>query len=192
MVPLKYLGNFWRTPEMPLINCEVNLILAWLSTFVITNSIVIRRLETIDTKFYVPVVTLSTQDNAKLPQQLKSDFKRICFNWNKYQSDPKAYAQNQYSNHLVDPSFQGVNRLFALPFGNANGRTSHSLYYFPKVEIKNYNVKIDGKNVFDQPINNNVKTYENIIKIATGQGDDYATGCLTDYPYFKKIYKMMQ
>ena len=82
MVPLKYLGNFWRSLEIPLINCEVNLILTWLSTCAITNSIGIRRLEIIDTKFYVPVVTLSTQDNAKLPQQLKSGFKRICFNWN--------------------------------------------------------------------------------------------------------------
>ena len=78
-----------------------------------------------------------------------------------------------------------------MSFGNKNGRTSHSEYYFPKVEIKDYNVEIDGKNVFDQPINNNVKTYENIIKIATGQGDDYATGCLTDYPYFKENYKII-
>ena len=83
-------------------------------------------------KLYVPVVTLSTQDNAKLLQQLKSGFKRT-INWNKYQSDPKTYAQNQYLNHLVDPSFQGVNRLFTLSPENENGRTAKSRYYRPKV-----------------------------------------------------------
>ena len=68
-------------------------------------------------------------------------------------------------------------------FENENDRTSHSNYYVPKVEVKNHNVKIDGRNFFDQPINNNIKTYENIRKIVTGQGDDYTTGCLLDYPY---------
>ena len=80
---------------------------------------------------------------------------------------------------------QGVNGLFALPFENENDRTSHSNYYLPKVEIKDFNVMIDGKNFFDQPINSNLKTYENIRKIATGQGDDYTTGCLLDYSYLK-------
>ena len=69
-----------------------------------------------------------------------------------------------------------------MPFENGNVRTSHSEYYLPKVEIKDYNVKIDGRNFFNQPINNDIKTYENIRKIATGQGDDYTTGCLLDYP----------
>ena len=134
---------------------------------------------------FVSVVTLLTQDNAKLLQQLKSGFKRT-INWNKYQSNIKKSDQNRYLNHLVDPSFQGVNRLFVLSFENENDRTSHSTYYLPKVEIKDYNVMIDGKNFFDQPINNNLKTYENIRKIATGQGDVYTTGCLLDYSYFKK------
>ena len=74
---------------------------------------------------------------------------------------------------------------------NKNDRTSHSTYYFPKVEIKDYNVMIDGKNLLDQPINSMTKTYENIRKIATGQGDDYTTGCLLDYSYFKENYKMI-
>ena len=77
------------------------------------------------------------------------------------------------STNLVNPSFQGVNRLFVLSFGNENDRISHSYYYLPKLEIKDYNVMIDGKNFFDQPINGKLKTYENIIKIATGEGDDY-------------------
>ena len=68
---------------------------------------------------------------------------------------------------------------------------SHSTYYLPKVEIKDYNIMIDGRNFFDQPINSMNKTYENIRKIATGKGDDYTTGCLLDYPYFKDYYKMI-
>ena len=75
-----------------------------------------------------------------------------------------------------------------MPFENENDRTSHPEYYLPKVEIKGYNVKIEGKNFFDQPINNDNKTYKNIREIATGQGNDYPTGCLLDYPYFKGNY----
>ena len=96
---------------MSLIKCEVNLILTWSSTCVITNSTCVGIFAITDAKLYVPVVTLSTQVNAKLLQQLRSSFRRT-INWNKYQSDPKTYAQNQYLNHLVDPSFQGVNRMF--------------------------------------------------------------------------------
>ena len=84
-----------------------------------------------------------------------------------------------------------MNRRFVLPFENENGRTSHSTYYLPKVEIKDYNVMIDGKNFFDQLINIMNKTYENIRKIATGKVDDYTTGCLLDYPYFKQNHKMI-
>ena len=91
---------------------------------------------------------------------------------------------------MINSSFRGVNRLFVLSFENEDQRKSHSTY-FPKVEIKDYNVMIDGKNFFDQPINSTTKTYENIRKIPTGQGDDYITGCLLDYPYFKDHYKMI-
>ena len=133
---------------------------------------------------------MSTQDNAKLLQQLKSDFKRT-INWNEYESSVKTFAQNRYLNYLISLSFQGVNRLFVLSFENENDRTSHSTYYLPKVEIKDYNVMIDGRNFFDQPINSMTKTYENIRKIAMGQGDDYITGCLLDYTYFKENYKLI-
>ena len=85
IVPLKYLSNFWRTLEMPLINCEINLILTWSSTCFINNSTGAGRFAITDRKLYFPVVTLSTHDNAKLLQQLKSGFKRT-INWNKYQS----------------------------------------------------------------------------------------------------------
>ena len=175
---------------VPLISCEVNLIVTWSEDCVIINSTGKGKFKITETKLYVPVVTLSIQDKAKLLQQLKSGFKRT-INWNKYESNIKTYAQNRYLNHLINPSFQRVNRLFVLSFENENGRTSHSTYYLPKVEIKDYNVMIDGKNFFDQPINSMNKTYENIGKIAIGQGDDYTTGCLLDYTYFKENYKMI-
>ena len=175
---------------MPLINCEAELILTWSKNCVGTNSTGKRKFKTKETKLYIPVVTLSTQDNIKLLQQLKSNFKRK-INWNKYESSIKTFAQNRYLNYLINPSFQGVNRLFVLSFENEDDRISHSTYYLPKVEIKDYNVMIDGRNFFDQPINSMNKTYENIRKIATGKGDDYTTGCLLDYPYFKDYYKMI-
>ena len=193
MVPLKYLSNFWRTLEMPLINCEVNLILTWSSTCVLISTKIDGQNATFaitDTKPYVPVVTLSTQENIKFLQQLKSGFKRV-INWNKYLSKPELLAQNPNLNHLVEPSFQGVNRLFVLAFENDDDRTSFDEYYLPTVEIKDYNIMINGENLFDQPIKNNKVTYENIRKIATGQGDDYTTGCLLDYPYFADTYKMI-
>ena len=143
-----------------------------------------------ETNLYAPVVTLSTQDNAKLLPQLKSGFKRT-LSWNKYLAKPELLAKNQNLNHLIEPSFQGINRLFVLAFENDDQRISNKRYYLPNVEIKDYNVMIDGKNFFDQPINSNLKTYENIRKIATGQGDDYTTGSLLDYIYFKKYYKMI-
>ena len=190
MVPLKYLSNFWRTLEMPLINREVKLDLTWSSSCVITNSTSAVRFTITDTKIYVPVGTLSTQENTKLFQQLKSGFKRV-INWNKYSSKPELLTQDQNLNHLVEPSFQGVNRLFALAFENDKQRTSHSGYYLTNVQIKDYSIMINGELLFHQPVKNNKVTYENIRKIATGQGDDYTTGCLLDYSYFMDTYKMI-
>ena len=199
MVPLKYLSNFWRTLEMPLINWEVNLILTWSSTCVLIATNIDNQNATFaitDTKLYVPVVTLSTQENSKFFQQVKSGFKRI-INWNKYLSKLELLAQNPNLNHLVEPSFQGVNRLFLLAFENDDNRTSDELYYLPNVEIKDYNIMINGEHFFDKPIKNRGGgggggvTYENIRKISTGQGDDYTTGCLLDYPYFIDTYKMI-
>ena len=177
IVPLRYLSNFWRTLEMPLINCEVSLILTCSSTCVITNSNGAGTFAITDTKLYVPVVTLSTQENTKFLQQLKSGFKRV-INWNKYLSKSELLTRNPNLNHLIEPSFQGINRLFVLAFENDDDRTSSNEYYLPNVEIKDYNIMINGENFFDQPIKNNKVTYENIRKIAIGQGDDYTTGCL--------------
>ena len=178
---------------MPLIDCEVNLILTWSENCVIVSTDVANQNSTFaitDTKLYVPVISLSQEDNAKLLQQLKSGFKRV-INWNKYLSKPELLARNLNLNHFVEPSFQGTSRLFVLAFENDRQRTRTRGYYIANLEIKNYNVMINGENVFDQPIKNNKVTYENMRKIATGQGDDYTTGCLLDYPYFKDIYKMI-
>ena len=177
---------------MPLINCKVNFILTWSSTCVLVATNIDGENATFaitDTKIYVPVVTLSTQKNTKFLQQLKSGFKRV-INWNKYLSKPELLVQNPNLNHLIEPSFQGLNRLFVLAFENDDDRTSSNKYYLPTVEIKYYNIMIKGEN-FDQSIKNNKVTYDNIRKIAIGQGDDNTTGCLLDYPYFANTYKMI-
>ena len=109
---------------MPLINCEVNLILTRSPTCVISSATGETKFKITETKLHVPVVTLSAQDNAKLLQRLYSGFKRT-INWNKYESNIKSFAQHRYLNHLINPSFQGVNRLFVLTFENENDRTSH-------------------------------------------------------------------
>ena len=145
MVPLKHLSHFWRTLEMPLINCEINFILTWSTNCVIIFTNVANQnatFATTDTKLYVPVVTLSTQDNSKLLQQLKSSFKRV-INWNKYLSKPELLAQNPNLNHLAEPSFQGINRLFVLAFENDAQRTSTKGYHLQNVETKGYNVMIN-------------------------------------------------
>ena len=98
MVPLKYLSNFWRTLEIPLINCEVSLTLTWSPNYVITNSTSKGKFKITDTSLCIPVVTLSTQDNAKLLEQLKSGFKRV-INWNKYLSRPELLTQNPNLNY---------------------------------------------------------------------------------------------
>ena len=150
---------------MPLLNCEVELILTWSENYVIISTIIANQNPTFtitETNLYVPVVTLSTQDNAKLLRQIKSGFKRI-IGWNKYLAKPKLLAQNSNSNHLIEPSFQGVNRSFVLAliiefFEDDAQRTSNKRICIPNVEIKDCNVMVDGKNFFDQPIKNDKVT----------------------------------
>ena len=117
-----------------------------------------------NTKLYVPVVTLSTQDNAKLLEQLKPGFKRTV-NSNKYQSKKSAERQNQNLDYLIDSSFQGVYKIFVLSFKYEAQRTSYKQYYLQTAEIKNYNVMTDGKNFFDQPVRHKLITYESIQKL---------------------------
>ena len=99
--------------------------------------------------------------------------------------------QNRYLDFLIDASLQGVNTLLALSFENEEDRESYKKYYPPTVEIKDYDVMIDGRNFFDQTVKSNLRTYDSIRKIKTGQGDDYTTVCILDYPYFKKYYKLI-
>ena len=170
MVPLKYLINFWKTLEMSLINCEIEFILDWSADCIIIYTNVYNQVPTFTitaTNLYVPVVTLSTQGNVKLLPELKNGFKRT-INWNKYLPKPELLAKNANLNHLIEPSFQGKNRLFVLAFGNDDQRISNKRYYIPNVEIKDYNVMIDGKNFFDQPIKIDKVTFENIRKITRG------------------------
>ena len=114
----------------------------------------------IDTKLYILVVTLSYQNIAKLLDQRKSGFKRI-INWTKYQSSPKKLSQNWYWTHLINRSFQGVNRLILLLFKEEHCRTVYTGYYLRKVEIKDFNVMIDGRHFFDQLVGNNIIPHEN-------------------------------
>ena len=135
---------------MSLINYEAELILTWSSNCVIIYTDVAHQNPTLkitETNLYVSVVTLSTQDNAKLLPQLKSGCKRT-ITWNKYLSKPELLPQNPNLNHLIVPIFQGVNRLYVLAFENDEQRTSNKRYYIPNVEIKDYNVMIDGKIFF--------------------------------------------
>ena len=126
---------------------------------------------------YVPIVTLSTEDDNKLLGQLKTGFKKT-IKWNKYRSEVSNQTKNNNLNYLIDPTFTKVNRLFALSFKNENDRTSFSKYYTPNVEIKDFNVLIDSKSFFDVPVKNKKETYEKIIEIS--KNSDYGTGNLLD------------
>ena len=119
-----------------------------------------------------PVGTLSTQGNAKVLEQLKPGFKRTV-NWNKYQSKVSTERINQYLDFLIDPRFQGVNRIFVWAFEDEAQRTCYKRYYFPTRETKIYSVMIVGQNFFDQPIKNDLITYDDSRKTATYQGDDH-------------------
>ena len=156
------------------------------TTFKITN-----------TKLYVPIVTLSSKDNVKLVKLLEEGFKRPVYQ-NEYQTKKKDLDNNNFTRFPLDAAFQGVERLFVLTFNdtenNANTveKNSHKNFFFPRVNITNYKVLIiDGRNFYDQPINDLVKQYNEIRKIATGQGDDYTTGCLLHYQYFKDHYNLI-
>ena len=203
-IPLKCFSNFWRNLDMLLINCEVSLTLSWYENCVITskatregdittatvriNSPTNAVFKITDCQLYVPVVTLSAEEDNELLNQLKSGFKRT-IKWNKYMSQMSNQVANNNLNYLIDPTFSNVNRLFVLSFENEEDRTSFSKYYVPKVEIKDYNVIIDGKPFFEISVKNKEETYEKVIEI--GRNSDYTTGNLLDYEYFKDHYKLI-
>ena len=125
--------------------------------------------------------------------------------WNEYKVTPHkiveiaAVNEEKYIRELLDSSCQGVERLFFLVYDNtaSNNQVSVDSYkkcFLPRVKIlniKNYNIEIDGRNFYDQPINDSVKPYDKVRKVSTGQGDDYTTGCLLDFAYFEKNYRLI-
>ena len=147
---------------------------------------------------HVPVVTLSTKDNVNHTKQLNERFKRsVYWNENKSKIETKEADANNLKRFPLDASFQGVNRLFVLAFGNTNSgnnmveRDSHRKYFLPRVNMTNYNVLIDGRNIYDQPIHDQFKKHDEIKKIATGKGGDYTTDCLLHYQYFNDHYQLI-
>ena len=165
---------------MLLIKCEISLDLTSSEKYVISSAVGITKFKITNTKFYVSVVNLSTEDNVKLLKQLESGFKKINITL-KF----KRFSQNRYLIYLIDPCFQGVNRFFVLTFEYETDPEALIKYHLRTVEIKNYNVIINGRNFFDQPTKNDFKIDDNIRKIKTGQWDDYTTGCLVANKYFK-------
>ena len=203
-IPLKYLGNFWRALNIPLFSCEVSLELKWEKNCVITsleqrqvdagppvvrdNAPTGATLAINDCKLYVPAVTLSKDDKTKLLTNLKSGFKREII-WNEYRSQMTTEAVNNNVNILIDPTFTNVNRLFFLAYQNADDRQSFSQFYLPRVMVKDYNVIIDKLAFFDLPIKTEEEAYEKIIDIS--RNNEFTTGNLLHYDYFKKHYKLI-
>ena len=189
---------------MSLINYEVSLTLTWSESCVITskayreadpddnpavdkiNNPTNVTFKITDTKFHVPVVILLAENDNKLLEQLKTGFKRT-IKWNKYISEMSNQTKNNNLNYLIDPTFTNVNRLFVLSF--ENDRASFSKYYVPNIEIKDFNVLIDGKPFFKIPVKNKKEAYEQIIEMS--KNNDYTTGNLLDSEYFKDHYQLI-
>ena len=195
VVPLKYLSNFFRSLEMPLINCKIKLNLTWKKECVLSthagNAVFIIN----DTKMYVPVVTLSKEDNEDFIEQQNKGFQRFIY-WNEYKT--KEINENADANVFkyinLDPSFQGVNRLFVTAYNSANGqptRNGQRKYYLPRIDLNKYNVIIDGRNFYDNPIESDIEKYRELKKVMIGKGEDYTTGSLLDFNCFKKHYKLV-
>ena len=122
---------------------------------------------------YGLVVTLSTEDDNNFLEQLKSGFKRT-IKWNRYRSEMTNETKTNNLDYLIDPTFNKINRLFVISFENEEDRTSFSKYYTPKVEIKDFNVSIDGKISFDVPVKNKEEEYEKTMSIS--KNNNYTTG----------------
>ena len=195
VVPLKYLSNFFRSLEMPLINCKIKLNITWKKECVLStddgNAVFIIN----DTKMYVPVVTLSKEDNKYFIKQQNKGFQRSIY-WNEYKT--KEINGNADANVFkyinLDPSFQDVNRLFVMAYNRANGeptRNGQQKYYLPRIDLEKYNVIIDGKIFYDNPIESDIEKYRELKKLMIGRGEGYTTGSLLDFNYFDKHYKLV-
>ena len=122
-------------------------------------------------KLYVPLATLSAEIDNKLLDQLKTGFKRT-IKWNKYRSEMSNQTKINNLNYLIDPTFTNVHRLFVLTLENEDDTTFFSKYYVPTVEIKDFNVLIDGKPFFEIPVKNKEEAYQTIIEIS--KNNDYS------------------
>ena len=168
VVPLKYLSNFFRSLEMPLINCKIKLNLIWKKECVLSSNDGDAVFIINDTKLYVPVATLSKEDNKDFIEQQNKGFQRYIY-WNEYKT--KETNENADANVFkyinLDPSFQGVNRLFIMAYNIADGqptRNGQRKYYLPRISLNKYNVIIDGRNFYDNPIENNIEKYRELKK----------------------------
>ena len=197
VVPLKHLSIFFRSLEMCLINCKIKLNLTSKKKCVLSsqagNAVFIIN----DTKLYVPVVTLSKKDNKDFIEQQNKGFQRSIY-WNEYKTKEKDENGNANANAVkyinLDPSFQGVNRLFIMEYSRAANqpvRNSQQKYYLPRIDLNIYNVIIDGRNFYDNPIESDIEKYRELKKIMIGKKEDYTTGSLLDYDYFKRHYKLV-
>ena len=195
VVPLKYLSNFFRSLEMPLINCKIKLNLTWKKKCVLSNQDGAAVFIVNDTKMYVPVVTLSKEDNKDFIEQQNKGFQRSIY-WNEYKT--KEINENADANVFkyinLDPSFQGVNRLFVMGYNRENGqptRNGQQKYDLPRIDLETYNVIIDGRNFYDNPIESDIEKYRELKKVMIGKGEDYTIGSLLDFNYFDKHYKLI-
>ena len=195
IVPLKYLSNFFRSLKMPLINCKIKLNLPWKKECVLSTDAGDPVLIINDTKMYVPVVTLSKEDNKDFIEQQNKGFQRSIY-WNEYKT--KEINENTDANVFkyinLDPSFRGVNRLFVMAYNRANGqptRNGQRKYYLPRIDLEKYSVIIDGRNVYDNPVESDIEKCRELKKVMTGKGEDYTTGSLLDFNYFDKHYKLV-
>ena len=136
-----------------------------------------------DTKLHVPVVTLSVRDKQKLSNRLRKGFERSVY-CNEYKTKSDNSSTTNQFRFFLESNFVGVNRLFVLVHSSEEAafkRSNAKRYYLPKAIIANYNVIINGKNFYDQAIDSDIKRYEKIRKLMTGQGEDYTTGYLLEY-----------
>ena len=184
VVPLKYFSNFFRSLEMHLINCKMKLNLTWKKECVLSNQDGAAVFIINDTKMYVPVLTLSKEDNKDFIEKQNKEFQRSIY-WNEYKA--KEINENAEANVFkyinLDPSFQSVNRLFVIAYNRANDqltRNGQRKYYFPRISLNKYNVIIDGRNFYDNPIESDIEKYRKLKKVMTGKGKDYTTGSLLD------------
>ena len=146
-------------------------------------------------ELHVPIVTLSTKDNVNMTKQLRDGFKRYVY-WKIYQTIPaKVIEKGKNIYEVLSARFEGVKRLFFLAYfiapDDANNEAvikDNKKYFLPRREIKNFSVLIDGRNFYDQPIHDLIKQYDEVRKVSAIKGDDYTTGCLLDYTYFKDNY----